>query len=279
MNDVAVLSGPRRAARRLLKPLRRIYTVSEKRLYTLGMRSTKALCLPDFLGIGAQKAGTSWIYENLIHHPELYLPEEKELHYFDLGFDKSLWYYSEKFRPGVGRLKGEITPSYSILPLERVRFIRDLMPDLRLIFIMRNPIDRAWSQALMNLVQRKNRKLEAVDESEFYAHFKAERSVKRGDYRTVLSNWQAVFPHEQLFIAFFEDITNRPQELLSAILKHIGVSCDIDWESFPYRKVVNKGLTIHMPEKYRDFLKEMYCHEIELLYERFGAPVAPWRCS
>lgn len=136
--------------------LQRAYIKVEKTQYALGIRSTNGLCLPDFLGIGAQKAGTTWLHENLCHHPDLYLPEPKELHYFDWGFHRSLRHYSDIFKRGCNRVKGEITPGYSIIPVERMRFIRTIMPDVRLIFLMRNPIDRAWSQALMNLVKLPN---------------------------------------------------------------------------------------------------------------------------
>jgi len=255
------------------------YAYAEKRISARIMRTNANLYLPDFLGIGAQKAGTSWLYENLRRHPALYLPESKELHYFDWNFFKSLRFYSAKFEPGCQKVKGEITPGYSILSLGRIRLIRALMPDVRLIFLMRNPIDRAFSQALMNLVNFPNRAFKEVGESEFYSHFKAKRSVKRGNYLTILDNWLSVFPHEQLYIGFFEDITDCPQKLLGEVFAHIGVSQEVDWSSFPYRRVINKNPGIPMPKKYRDLLKEIYCQDIENLYARFGDRVATWRCN
>jgi hypothetical protein len=263
---------------RLIRRLQRIYTAPAKWLYAHRIVSREDLYLPDFLGIGAQRAGTSWLYENLRCHSELCLPDQKELHYFDWEFHKSLSSYSDKFKRGCQKVKGEITPGYSIIPLERIRFIRTIMPDVRLIFIMRNPIDRAWSQALMNLVRLPNRKFEEVDESEFYAHFRADRSVKRGDYQTILNNWLSVFSREQLYIGFFEDISNRPQKLLDEVFDYIGVSQDVDWNSFPYTQVINKNPDHPMQKKYRDILREIYWRDIEVLYERFGGPIAGWRC-
>ena len=263
----------------LWKRLRNVSSMVEKSLYTFGLLSKNGLCLPNFLGIGAQKAGTTWLYENLRHHPDLYLPEPKELHYFDWEFHKPLKSYSNKFRPGCHKVKGEITPGYSIIPLERIQFIQNIMPDVKLIFLMRNPIRRAYSQALMNLVKLRNRNIEDVHESEFYAHFKAARSVKRGDYQAILNNWLSVFPRDQLYVAFFEDIVNRPRELLGEVFDHIGVSRDVEWSCFPYIKVVHKGLSIPLPKQYRAFLEDMYRRDIDMLHERFGAAVAGWRCS
>lgn len=268
-----------RVAGLLIRRSRRVYSMAEKTLYGSGLLSREKLILPDFLGIGAQKAGTNWLYVNLRCHDELYLPDEGELHFFDWGYDSSLRSYSEKFRPGLEKTKGEITPAYGAIPSERIRFIRRIMPDVRLIFLMRNPIDRAWAAALMNLVSRKKRTYEDVKESEFFAHFTSAGSVMRGDYLTTLDNWLGVFPRKRLLIGLFEDIANRPRELLKAIFAHLGISIDVNWDAFPYGEVIHKGAGVPLPDKYRDFLREMYCKEIEKLYERLGDPVAAWRCS
>ncbi|MDY7079448.1 MAG: sulfotransferase [Chloroflexota bacterium] len=261
-----------------LRWFRLAYAYAEKWLSARAIHAGAKSCLPDFLGIGAQKAGTSWLYENLRHHPELYLPEPKELHYFDWDFLESLRSYSARFEPGRQKVKGEITPGYGILSLRRIRLIRAIMPDVKLIFFMRNPIERAWSQALMNLVSIPGRKYEEVHESEFDAHLKHERSVRRGDYLTILDNWLRVFPSERLYIGFFEDIASSPQELLGEIFAHLGVSREVDWESFPFREVINRSPSVSMPQKYRESLQKMYCQDIEILYERFGDRVAAWRC-
>ena len=125
----------------------------EKPLYGCGLFSTRSLRLPRFMGIGAHKAGTSWLHVNLQAHPQLFLPRQKELHYFDSYFhSRTLRFYSGQFESADAKIRGEITPAYSILSPKRIRFIRKIMPDVRLIFIMRNPIDRSWSAALMDLL-------------------------------------------------------------------------------------------------------------------------------
>jgi GT2 family glycosyltransferase len=253
--------------------------------HTRGLCATDHLCLPDFLGIGAQKAGTTWLYENLRRHPGVFLAHPKELHYFDETFHRSLRFYAQHFEPGRHQVKGEITPAYSILPMERIRFIRTVMPTVRLIFIIRNPIERAWSQAVMELVTRKKRKLEDVTDSEFEAYLKSEPCTERSDYLTILSNWLRVFPPEQLYIGFFEDIVSHPRKLLGEIFSHIGVSGEVDWGRFPVAQVIlphaapvaGQSSRTHMRPKIRRFLAQMYEQDIECLYERFGEPVAGWR--
>ncbi|MEE9613402.1 MAG: sulfotransferase domain-containing protein [Thermodesulfobacteriota bacterium] len=247
--------------------------------YLSGLRSTEGLSLPDFMGIGAQKAGTRWLHENLCAHPELYLATPKELHFFNWYLYRGFNYYSRKFEPGRGMLKGEVTPAYSQLPLSRIRFIREFMPDVKFILILRNPVDRAWSNAQMSIVRHTGRSSEDVGEAEFVAHFNSSHSTRRGDYPTILDNWLSVFPREQIFIGFFEDLSERPKELLGDIFEFLGVSRDVDWELFPYGRVFAKGSKhTPMPDKFREYLQDMYRRDIELLYERFGEPVKGWRC-
>ena len=114
---------------------------------------------PDFLGIGAQKAGTTWLYENLRRHPQMYLPNTKEIHYFDWYFYKSIHWYCKHFMAvEKNKLKGEITPCYSTLSENKIKLIHKINPQLKIILILRNPIERAWSQAVMNLAKKANTK-------------------------------------------------------------------------------------------------------------------------
>jgi len=200
------------------------YKNSDFRKYILS-KPPKELTLPDFLGIGAQKSATSWLHQQLIKHPEIYLPEQKEIHYFDKHPSASLAWYSYHFKEGVSKIKGEITPGYAILPLKKIKLIKKIMPNAKLIYLLRNPIDRAWSHALMDLVRRKNRRFEEISKSEFYAHFKSKNnSMVRGDYLTCINNWLSVFPKNQLYIGFFDEIISQPKKILKEILKHIDVS-------------------------------------------------------
>jgi hypothetical protein len=232
---------------------------------------------PDFLGIGAQKAGTTWLYKNLRCHPELFLPNEKELHYFDWNYDRSLRWYAHHFQAGTSRIKGEITPGYSILARERITFIHRLLPALRLVLLIRNPIERAWSQAMMNLVTLPGRSYEEVSRDEFLEHFRSPRSVLRGDYLNMIDNWLSVFDEDRLFVGLYDHIKLRPRELLGDVCKHLGVSTDVDWEQFPLHEVVHKGTGIAPPDSLRSVLQNMYRDDLKRLVARFGDRVAHWQ--
>ncbi|MFN3650814.1 MAG: sulfotransferase [Armatimonadota bacterium] len=254
-----------------------VHTTWEKFAFRYGIRSRAKLHLPDFLGIGAQKAGTTWLDRNMRAHPDLFLTSPKELHYFDLHFHESLKEYSRKLRPGLGKVRGEITPGYSTLTRSRVRFIRALMPDLRLLFLMRNPVDRAWSQAMMTLVSKPGRPFESVKEAELLEFFRSPACRLRGNYLRTLRIWESTFPKDQLYVGFYEDIKQRPQELLREVFRHVGVREEVDWDSMPYREVIHRGAGIPMPPRIREALGALYAPEIERLYQRFGDRVAGWR--
>ena len=282
---------------RLGRRLQRGYSMLGKLLYVHGVLSTKSMTLPDFLGIGAQKSGTTWLYENLRQHPDLYLTREKEIEYFDHHFHRSLNFYSEKFRAGTGKLKGEISPSYGYLHKSRIKFIRAILPDVKLIFLMRNPVERIWSHAFMSLVKHTGRALDEVPDAEFYAYFKRSWVVRASNYPAMLDNWLSVFPREQMYLGLYDEIKNSPQKLLCEIFAHLGVTTSVDWNDFPYKDVIippagpdyahhdqGRGVRVFghkttdsfMPQRHRNLLMGMYRNDIEILNQRFGLPTLSW---
>jgi len=259
----------------------------EKELYKKGLLAAQDLCLPDFMVIGSPQSGTTWLFQNLIYHPQLYLPPNKQIHYFDRHFDMRLKSYANFFLPGEDKVKGEITPDYGILEQERIKFIHSIMPCVKLILMARNPIDRTWSAARRIFTKQSDRFWEEIDENEIYDFFLNQKysypgdyepGLNYGDYSRIIKKWLSEFPREQLFIGFFDDISCEPKALLTNIFEFLGVSSDISWDDFPFNTVFNKNPNVELPRKYRDFLEDLYCEELERLYDQFGGKVANWRC-
>ncbi len=95
---------------------------------------------PEFLIISPPKTGSTWLATRLRRHPELFVPDVKEIRYFSSLFKRlDLNWYLRHFSSADGRVKGEASPSYCLLPVDRVRWILRLMPDVKLIFLMRRP--------------------------------------------------------------------------------------------------------------------------------------------
>jgi hypothetical protein len=177
----------------------------------------------SFLGIGAQKAGTTWLYEQLKHHPQLAFPLRKEAHFWNRPHDAAaVANYLGRFA-AVNAVAGEITPAYGILPIETIQEIHHHAPHLRLIYLIRNPIERAWSSALMAL-QRAEMTIDEASDGWFMDHFHSAGSRQRGDYQTCLQHWCGVFPNEQLLVLRFEQIVTEPEALLNRCFQHLGVT-------------------------------------------------------
>jgi hypothetical protein len=204
---------------------------------------------PDFLVISPPKTGSTWLAHNLRAHPEAFVPKIKEVKYFSRYFRwLDLSWYLEQFAAGTGRVKGEASPSYAILPRERVRLIRRLMPDVKLVFLMRDPVSRAWSHARhtyryceANFATGAG-PLECITEEQWQVNFAHEWPLTCGDYLGQLRRWLSVFPREQMFIGFYESIAARPEALLREVFSFLGVSPDVDLTGFPVRERVLPGL-------------------------------------
>src|SRR5262245_2528584 len=197
MGAIGDPAPPGTAVPRTIRRARIGASLPSKALYSFGIRSSRSLCLPDFLIIGAPKAGTTWLSANLECHPQIYLArnpdcsDPTEVRYFNGSFRLPLKYYSDLFLPGRDRIKGAKSPGYCYMPSYRIRFIRTVMPKVRLIFLMRNPVERAWSHALMSLVKHARRTIEEIPQSRFYTHFLRHR--ERGHYSKILDRWLRVF--------------------------------------------------------------------------------------
>lgn len=249
---------------------RRIFFRMEKWLYYHGWLEARQLSLPDFLCIGSQKAGTTWLYENLRCHPDLFLPDRKELNYFSSKYrfyGLPLDAYGNYFTLAKG-IKGEVTPCAN-LPLRRIRFIKTIMPSLKLILIIRNPVERMWASALMYLVRAQNRPFESINDEEFYRLFRNPDLYSRGDYPTILKNWRTVFPEKQLHICFYEDLVKNPEQFLRQIFRFLGASESVDWDAFPVNNFFNKSPEHEMPPHIRTHLQALYKNSLERLRHEF----------
>lgn len=240
--------------------------------------SRPALAGPHFLGIGAQKAGTTWLHANLAHHPRLFLTAEKELHFWDQRRHQGLRWYRAQFAVAPpATLAGEITPAYAILPRRTVREIRARFADLRFFYLIRNPVDRAWSAALRAL-ERAGMTPEQTPDAWFLEHFSSPGSRQRGDYAACLQRWMAVFPPERFLVQRFETLVQEPRTVLSRCALHLGLDPE------PFRHVPESVLTLRrnpgpgLPLRpgLRRFLERLYHPRIRHLADVLGWNLDDW---
>jgi len=278
----------------------------------------------DFIGIGAQKTASSWLWKLLKEHDDIWLPPIKELHYFDRDtsypspsflFSESLrtrlhgqephnilfrdklistmsqqllskdtqkihwlnkfffsefsdeWYVS-LFDEGKGKLRGEITPSYSIISQQDIHHIRTLFPELKIILVIRDPVERAWSQARFYM---KHNKL-ALDSSaqEIKAFLDSPAQESRSNYSEILNNWESVYPKEQIFIGFYGDILANSSSFIVKICDFLGVGSKKILQSNALSKKVNTSPNLALPNEINEYLQSKYSEEREYLISRFG---------
>jgi hypothetical protein len=187
---------------------------------------------PNFLVIGAQRAGTTWLYECLREHPEIFLPETKELHYFDLNHEKGDEWYFQHFEGVSEKAIGEITPNYYQYP-GAIEKAHALLPEAKFIFILREPKARAISQfalfkekwGLTSIEQALEEKPEFADLSLQGKH---------------LQRISSIVPKENLLVLFYEDLASSPLSFLSSVYRFLGVR-EVGSPSF-LNKRVNKVL-------------------------------------
>ncbi|MCC6730024.1 MAG: sulfotransferase [Chthonomonadales bacterium] len=254
------------------------FSAVEKHLYATGTLSTAGLALPDFLGLGAMKSGTTWLWGQLSRHPDIFMPEVKEVHYLSWSFHRSLKHYSTYLEPGRGKRIGDITVDYGGIRTRRIRFLKKIMPDLKLVYMMRNPIDRAWSHAKQELMFRTHRSFEDVREWEFVRRVRLRNNRHYTMYLRDIDNWTSVYGPDSLYVGVFDEIKRCPERLLTDVLRHLGVNADLPMETFPLRERFMEGVpSPPMPRGVRRVLEEMYAQDIEALHRRFGDRVEGWR--
>ena len=194
--------------------------------------------LPDFLIIGAQKSGTTWLADQLSLHPRVYMAPD-EIHYFDKAQNFARgqsWYASHFAKAGPTQLIAEKTPDYlwangdgaeGHLPDVHLKLYQTL-PSARLIVVLRNPVERALS-ALTHLVRtRRIAPPHNVDElllGKKHARIRGHGVISKGFYYRQLAAYVRLFNRSQMLILIFEeDIARAPESGLSQVCRFLGIS-------------------------------------------------------
>ncbi|MFN2117700.1 MAG: sulfotransferase family protein [Candidatus Promineifilaceae bacterium] len=191
--------------------------------------------LPNFLGLGAARSGSTWIARNLMVHPDVFLPRAKELHYFDWNWDKGSDYYVQAFSQWSGqRVCGEVTPGYFHDEAVAPR-IKECVPDVKLFVSLRNPVDRAYSHywRLANFSLND----ESQDPQSFEeAITKSKDIVEVGYYYKHLERYYQYFDRNQMLVLLYDDLQTNPENFLRQIYRFLEID-DYFHESLVRQKV------------------------------------------
>lgn len=274
---------------------------------------------PDFLCIGAQKAGTTWLHENLSQHPGIWLPPVKELHVLDHApptllkrlLSKSshhrlarehfrhvlasgehdpavrslAWHiaygrrdyawYDRLFTFAGDLVAGEICPGYARIEESVVARIAARYPRLKIVYLLRDPVDRAWSSVAMHFRKSGDATVTRLDKQDILARLRKPKTFAHCTYRRNIEAWSQHFPENQVYFGFFDRMSENPQGYFSEIVNFLGLP-----DGFSPRNAarpVNAGKGEQIATDIECDIAELLLPEAEYLHQRFdNAYTARW---
>jgi len=271
-----------------------------------GEGSSRGDACPDFLCIGAHKGGTTWLYQQLDSHPDFWMPPIKELHYFDqlsrversaplrcrderdVRFWESLNNLSAKpdvdldnyrrlFKPKGSLLSGDISPNYSTLSSKLIRQIARYFPNLKVIFLARDPVQRFWSHLSMEVHYRQIEPFDATNIHEVNRNL-VRRGMRLRSYPTaVVTRWKRYVHPDRFRVYFFDDLQKNPTELRRSILDFLGA--DPDKPSGQLKADYNRWAGMErlpLTSQVRSHLAHVFKNELNACAARLGGPAREW---
>ncbi len=252
--------------------------------------TSKRRPLPDFIVIGAQKSGTSSLFDYLRQHPELVPSFGKGVHFFDGGREAGVdvhergesWYRAQfPIARSPGTRAFEASPLYLFHPLVPRR-IHDLLPQVKIIALLRNPTDRAISHyfherrkgreplQIMRALAAEDERLAVILREEDYGNpsFRNYSYKSRGRYAEQLARYLTCFPREQILVLPSEGFFLQPSETLRSVFEFVGVDPDVEISDLRARNVGSRsdvGLDV------RHYLDDYFSSPNAALYELIGA--------
>lgn len=276
---------------------RRLPTYVKKavRKTRINYATNRVRVLPNFLIIGSQRAGTSSLFSYLRTHPAVVPSYVKEVHYFDRNFQRGLGWYRSFFptvayrevvrrRTGLEPAIGEATPGYIFHPLVPER-AAGLLPQVKLIVLVRNPVDRAYSsywhrraQGLEDLpsfeqaIAKESQRLEAeesqtLDGDDYTSSARRLHSyLTRGLYAEQLTRWFGLFPRDQFLIERSEDFFTEPAAVMKRVCDFLELP-DLNLSDYRIHNSLSSGRM--EPGTRRDLAEYFFPHN-QRLYELIG---------
>ena len=232
----------------------------------------------DFVIIGGQRCGSTWMASTLEQHPDIVMGAPKELHYFnrfvlrhDLG-----WYRSHFDDGGRGDhvLTGEATPAYGSLDRAPVEALREALPDLRLVLIVRNPMDRTWSHLCSRFGPGPNRPPESfvLRRALYQLHRRTTRD--HNDFVATIEVWGSAFGRDRLHLVSFDDLVRDEQRALRELTRFIGVAD----HAFDLERGRRFGAhLVAMPPEVRWHMQRALADVVRAQAAALGPKAADWR--
>ena len=281
---------------------------------------------PNFLGIGASRCGTSWLWSRLKLSSELNLPPRKEIHYFDrstkyptsswlaedsivnrlfecskhnsrlrrlavrgiggsaldLNWSRLKWYikycfgdYNDEWYLSLfknNKITGEITPGYCVLDRSDVRKVRKVCPNAKVIYIIRDPIERAWSHVRFAWTRERIRNIEDTEAVKSFVDSPAQslQSMYMKNYK----KWSDIYGNENVFVGFYDQISKNPNVFLKEVSNFINITSE---ELLVSQNIkINKSRRKQIPTTIKRYLVDKYEKCIISTADMFGSFAMEW---
>lgn len=273
-----------------------------------------------FICIGAQKAGTTWFWENIKKHPQVDFPPAKEISYFSLLHyydfyefrEKKLnrlkellnnfhlekdekqnvtninniwwwikfhlikredvndqWYLSLFDNIPNSMITGDVSPDYSFLPIKGIEHMHNLLPNIKIIFILRDPVYRAISGSIYSL--RKGKK--KITDSLIINRMSAERQKALSNYPSIIKKYESIFSSEKILYLFYDDIVTGGIEVLKKTCDFLNI--DFDKDFFPdVKRKRNQGPSVSYSTRVISHACKEYYSDLLWLEKKFNTHYA-----
>lgn len=271
-----------------------------------GEKSSARSAGPDFLCVGAHKAGSTWLYQQLDSHPDFWMPPVKELHYFDqlsrvqragrprcrderdsrfleqledLSAEPgiNLKNYGRLFESTTRLLSGDISPNYSTLGDEVIRQIVGYFPNLKVIYLARDPVERLWSHLSMEVHYGQIQPFDPTNVNEVHRNVLRRGMLLRSYPSTVVARWKRRVHAKQFRVYFFDDLQSDPAALRRSIVRFLGADPEkpsnrspADYNSW------NRMEKLPLTNEVRSHLAQLFKKELKTCAARLGGPARNW---
>ncbi|MDY7003539.1 MAG: tetratricopeptide repeat protein [Cyanobacteriota bacterium] len=230
----------------------------------------KQLANPNFIIIGTGKSGTTSLYNYLSQHPQILPAIKKEIYFWSIHFDKGINWYLAHFPPipkGIKFLTGEATPTY-IYSWHTPERLFSIFPQIKLIVILRNPVDRAishyyhevrtkrenksLSEAIFSQLERLQKTPESALQEAYWNY--VSRYISYGVYVEFIKKWMAIFPRKQFLILRSEDFYQNPATIMEKVFNFLDLP---KYQLKNYQKL-NSGSYPTVPQSIHESLSNYF---------------------
>jgi hypothetical protein len=239
---------------------------------------------PSYLIVGTMKGGTTALHDFICKHPDVVPPKQKEIHYFSLFPHKGIDWYLEHFQTTKNKITGEASPTYfhAACTPGIPRLIKAFNPQMKLILIVRDPIERAVSHFYHFRNVNKIKQIIDIDINEFFyrPHSAMLRQTTQLDfylnqiitfslYSRKLKAYLSVFDRDQILVIDSAELKNSARTVMTRVFDHLGVE-NYYHDVFQQVRYSSGKTSKDLSDEVRDHLREVFDVDYKKFRQRAG---------